>query len=120
DDTPIQTYTPAPANNFNISVPPISTIDTVYVVSSNNQICGTTVDTISFVLYPGDDLSDNYMVLPFQDSICSGNNISIQLTNTYASNDYYLNYQGSSTNTPVLSGAPGDTITLSFNSLGAN
>ncbi|MDX2362203.1 MAG: T9SS type A sorting domain-containing protein [Crocinitomicaceae bacterium] len=65
----------SPSSSYSIATPIIATEDTLTIISDYPQQCGTTYDTVSFILYPGDDLSDNF-------ALVSANEVCIDMNNT--------------------------------------
>lgn len=96
DNQLIYTNQGAP-QNLSFTTPIIQTQDTLYFVTynanygGNGQVCGTTSDTTSYILYPGDDLSDNFDYIGIGDSVCIGTEIDFVFENTQVGNRYSIN-----------------------------
>lgn len=92
----------------------ISTQDTFYTILSYPQTCGTYFDTLSFIAYPGQDLSVNYILLEPDTMLCVGDTVEFALVNTSSNCTYDFNVtnsiSGSSGNLPSYQGVTGDTV----------
>lgn len=114
-------YGPSPANSsgFNTSTNILGSIDTLYTIISYAQQCGTAYDTLVNVVYPGDDLSDNFTLLPNFDTICTGqvpvfqfvnassaHTYSFSMTNSYYTFSWNTTAQGINNDTLIVNGPP--------------
>lgn len=91
----------------------IASQDTFYTIISRPQQCGTYYDTLSFVVYPGDDLSDNYTLLPNDSIHCSGSAPVFELLDTDTTCTYEFtmtNSYNGSTWTQSYTGIYNDTL----------
>lgn len=87
-DSLIYSQSPAPdASWTNFLTPEIYQDDSIYIVSSYQQTCGTAVDSLEGFIYAGDDLSDNFTYLPGPDSICELTQLNFYFSNTFPYND---------------------------------
>ncbi|WP_107038412.1 T9SS type A sorting domain-containing protein [Brumimicrobium mesophilum] len=99
DDQMLDSLSPPPSSTYGIYSPIIDSQDTVYLVSKRPQQCGTTIDSTQLILYPGDDLNDDYQLLPLPDSLCSGTPLNLQLTGTNLNYSYQFLFTGSASYT---------------------
>jgi hypothetical protein len=86
--------------------------DTLLLISTNQQLCGTTYDSISMIVSPTDDLSDDFNLLSFNNTICVDESPILPLSNidsTYTyditnSTGWFSSYTGSNNDSLTIIG----------------
>lgn len=128
NDQMLDSIHPQPTSTFSFWSPIINSQDTIYMISKHKQQCGTTTDSSHIILYPGDDLSDDFQLVTGNDSICIWDTVKVQLMGTKLGNTYdfvitndfnttvsTLSYPGTGADTMNVMGPTGITESNIFN-----
>lgn len=105
------------ANNINFYTTPITTSDTLKIITYNNGACNNTSATVAIPITVGADLL-NFNFLDHDSSICIGENLPISFTNTNPSYSYVFSNNYPIPNYSWTQTTNGSTDTLQLTAIG--
>jgi hypothetical protein len=90
DDQLLRHTSPVGLGNITLTTPIIASEDTLYIVTSKVQTCGTSYDSTIYILHAGDDLRNNFTHANVSDTFCNLTAPQFLFDNTQSNCTYQL------------------------------
>jgi hypothetical protein len=96
DNQLLRHTSPVLHGNMTLTTPIIASEDTLYIVTSKVQTCGTSYDSTIYILHPGNDLRNNFTHVNVSDTFCNLTAPLFLFDNTHSNCTYQLSLSNSS------------------------